>query len=183
MSAYSPWPEDDSELWESLQLSDFPVQDAGTPALSVDSTVSLTTRLLGAKQAGEVISVHTVDQRTWSIRLAAIGTTWFSGETTHPRRGVLISLHAVVRVETFSNTVTDTAPVGAPLSRALAVTAATSRWVRASVPGARDTGELVGIASDHVSIRRRGLDGHSTLHQVPFGQLIAIEFVEPGDIS
>lgn len=183
MSAYSPWSAEDSELWESLQLSDFPVQDAGTPVLSVDSTVSLTTRLLGAKQAGEVISVQTVDQRTWLIHLAAIGTTWFSGETTHPRWGVLISLHAVVRVETFSNTVTDTAPVGAPLSRALAVTAATSRWVRASVPGARYTGELVGIASDHVSIRRRGLDGHSTLHQVPFGQLIAIEFVEPGDIS
>lgn len=183
MTAYSPWPEDQSEVWESLQLFDFPPANRGTSGVSVDSTVSITARLLGAKQAGELLSVYTVDGRKWPVHLTAVGRTWCSGETTDSGRGVLISLDAVVRVETSSDTVTDKPPVEVSLSRALEVTASTSRWVRVSCQGVLSTGELVGIASDHLSLRRRGLDGHSTIWHLPFRQLIAIEFFEPGDIS
>lgn len=183
MSAYSTWPADDFEVWESLQLFDFPAGSPQSESTVLETGFPFTATVLGAKRAHEKLSLDTVDGRRWTIHPRAVGTTWFSGVTESPERGVIVSLAAIVQCQSGGAPDADAAPVDVSLSRAIAVTAQRTRTIRATTINSTRGGVLCELGADYLALTRRSLDGRQTRVTIPFSHLVAVEFLEAGDIS
>ena len=182
MSAYSTWPADDFEVWESLQLFDFPSGSKPPATRSLETGFPLTATLLGARKRGESVRVDTVGGRTWTVYPRAVGRNWFSGQTDTPERGVVISLDAVVELRCTCPPDVDAAPVAVSLSRAIAVTAKRTRTVRVTTTTNSREGVIRELGADYVTITRGSLDGRHSVAAISFSHLVAVEFLEPGDI-
>jgi len=183
VSAYSTWPTDDFEAWESLQLFDFPAPSSTPVTPPIETGFPLTATLLGARTQHEPVSVDTGDGRAWSIHPRAVGKTWFSGVTTTPERGVIMVLSGIVECRVAGTPDVDAAPVDVSLSRAIAVTAQRTRTVRVTTTTGLREGVVTEIGSDYLRLIRRSLDGRDTRVMISFSHLVAVEFLEPGDIS
>ncbi len=183
MSTYSTWPSNDFEVWESLQLFDFPAADHTPVTPTIETGFPLTATLLGARKQHEPVSVDTADGRTWSIRPRAVGKTWFSGVTITPERGVIVVLSSIVECRDAGTPDVDAAPVDVSLSRAISVTAQRTRTVRVTTTTGLREGVVTEIGTDYLRLTRRSLDGRDTRVLIPFSHLVAVEFLEPGDIS
>ena len=183
MSTYSTWPADDFEVWESLQLFDFPAPGSTPVTPPVETGFPLTATLLGARKQQEAVRVDTANGRTWSIRPRAVGKTWFSGVTTTPERGVIVVLSCVAECRAAGTPDVDAAPVDVSLSRAISATAQRTRIVRVTTTTGLREGVVTEIGTDYLRLTRRSLDGRDTRAMIPFSHLVAVEFLEPGDIS
>lgn len=183
MSAYSRGPADDFEVWESLQLFDFPQTTKTSSAQTLETGLPVSAFLIGAKKHRKAVGVLTRGGRQWEVQIRAVGRTWFSGETTTPHRGVIIPVEAVVEYRSGVDSGGDGNALDVSLSQAIAVTARERPAVRVtSTQGSRD-GIIRAVGTDYVSVSRRSLEGRDSIFTVPFSQLVAVEFLEPGDIS
>ena len=183
MSAYSTGPADDFDVWESHQLFDFPEKDHSPESRALETGLSFTASLLGARRQREVVGIDTVGGRSWRLRPRAVGRTWFSGMTDTPERGVVVSLAAIVECRSACPPDDRAGEVDVSLSRAIAVTAQRTRTVRVTTPGGFREGELHALGTDYLSLTRGALDGVASQVTIPFSNLVAVVFLEAGDIS
>ncbi len=77
----------------------------------------------------------------------------------------------------------DAAPVDVSLSRAISATAQRTRTARVTTTTGLREGVVTEIGSDYLRLIRRSLDGRDTRVMISFSHLVAVEFLEPGDIS
>ena len=177
------WPEDDFEVWESLQLFDFPQTKKTPEAQPLETGLPLTSALLGAKKHGQLVSVETVDGRGWDVRIRAVGKTWFSGETRNPHRGVIFTAHSVVEFRCGAGAEVDGRALDVSLSRAMSASARHRPAIRITTTKSSRDGIIQELGTDYLTVSRRSLVGQESVVVVPFSQLVAVEFLEPGDIS
>ena len=183
MSPYSTSPADDFEVWESLQLFDFPARDPRPDSEALESGFPFTAILLGARKRGEMVRIDTVGGRRWGISPRAVGKTWFSGVTDTPERGVVLALAAIVECRASGPPDGDASEVNVSLSRAIAVTAQHTKTIRVTTTeGSRD-GVVRELGRDYLRLYRRALDGGESHLTIPFSRLVAVEFLGAGDIS
>ena len=182
MSAYSTWPADDFEVWESLQLFDFPSGEPSPASRPLETGVPLTATLLGARKRGASVRVDTVGGRGWTVYPRAVGKNWFSGQTDTPQRGVVISLDAIVELRCTCSPDVDAAPVDVSLTQAIAVTAKRTQTVRVTTTINSREGVIRELGADYVTITHGSLDGQDSVVAISFSHLVAVEFLEPGDI-
>lgn len=95
---------------------------------------------------------------------------------------MVISLDAVVELRCTCAPDVDAAPVAASLSRAIAVTAKRRRTVRVTTSTNSREGVIRELGADYVTITRGSLDGRDSVMTISFSHLVAVVFLEPGDI-
>lgn len=183
MSAYSTWPADDFEVWESLQLFDFPTQHHRAESTVLETGRVFTATLLGARKRRDMVGIDTVGGRSWRVHPRAVGKTWFSGVTDTPERGVVVALSAILECQSGGPADPEAREVDVSLSRAIATTARHTRTLRVTTTGGSREGVVDEIGVDYLTLIRRTLDGGESVVTVPFFHLVAVEFLEAGDIS